>query len=243
MIMKIKRITALCLLMIGAASVLYAQSRNPIIRYFSRLLDETRAELAIGELISHEMLNEMTKKQPIIADESLTKRMQQLSENGSRPELQYYVYVINSESIDEIPFPGGYLILTSALMSKADSPAKIDFILARNQALIMMRQPMKLIKKEGLYPSFLNYLKLPEAKQKKQDLRVYIRNYLRSLPKMDHRRADIQGLLLTRSPEQSRKAAVELLKDLSDNIWPATLWDSGELEQRIEMLENLKLPE
>ena len=243
MIMQIKRMTALCLLMVCAVSALYAQTRNPIIRYFSRLLDETRAELAIGELISGEMLREMTKKQPIVADAALTKRMQQLSESSSRPELQYHVYVVDSESIDEIPFPGGYLILTSGLMAKADSPAKVDFILARNQALIMMRQPMKLIKKEGLYPSFLNYLKLPEAKKNKQDLRVYIRDYLRSLPKMDHRRADIQGLLLTRSPEQTRKGAVQMLKELSDNIWPATLWDSGELEQRIEMLENLILPE
>lgn len=241
--MKKKHIIAICLLMTFAMPVLYAKSRNPIIRYFSRLLDETRAELAIGELISHQMLSEMTKGKPIVADEALTKQMQQLCENSSRPELQCRVYVVESENVDELPFPGGYLILTSGLLAKADNPAKIEFILARNLALIMMRQPMKLIKKEDLYPSFLNYLKLPEAKRDQQKLRVYIRDYLRNLPKMDHRRADIQGLLLTRSPEQTREAAVELLKKMSNKIWPVALWDSGELDQRIEMLEKIKLPE
>lgn len=241
--MKIKRIIAVCLLLTFAMPVLYAKSKNPIIRYFSRLLDETKAELAIGELITHEMLSEMTKNKPIIADEALSKRMQQLCENSSRPELQYHVYVVESESVDEIPFPGGYLILTSALMAKADTQAKTDFVLARNLALIMMRQPMKLIKKEDLYPPFLNYLKLPEAKREIQKLRLYIRDYLRSLPKMDHRRADIQGLLLTKSPEKTREAAIELLKEMSDKIWPVTVWDSGELDQRIKMLEQIKLPE
>lgn len=220
-----------------------AQAANPFINYFSRLLDETRAEMAIGEFMKNQILSEMPANQAIASDSASTQRMRKLAENSARPDMAYNVIIIESDIPDEIPLPGGTLILTSGLLSAATEEQQRDFILARNLMHIVLKHPMKLIKSEGLYPKLLNQLKLAPEKRNPQLLRAWMRDYLINLPKMDHKKADLQGILITASPEKTRKAAIELLRGFSVRVWPVLPWDTGELPSRISELEKLKLPE
>jgi hypothetical protein len=102
---------------------------------------------------------------------------------------------------------------------------------------------MKLLKKEGLYARMLNQIKLPENKRNANKTRTLTRDYLRNLVKMDHKKADLQGILLLNSPEKARKAAISLLKKFTGRIWPVLPMDTGNLPGRIDTLEKLKLPE
>lgn len=216
---------------------------NPVVRYFTQLLDETRAELAIGELMRTKFLKEFPDNLKIADNPELSQRMRKLAENSNRAELGYNVLVIESDIPDEIPLPGGTLILTSGLLKSAKNAEQTDFLLARNIAHITLKHPMKLIKNEGLYPTLLNQLKTRVDQRSPQVLRRILRDYLRNTTKLDHKRADLQGILLTKSPEKTRIAALEMLKSFNISIWPVLPWDTGDLPARITELEKLKLPE
>ncbi|PKL42425.1 MAG: hypothetical protein CVV41_14910 [Candidatus Riflebacteria bacterium HGW-Riflebacteria-1] len=220
-----------------------ASAANPVVSYFTRLLDETRAEIAIGELMRDQFLTDFPEFIKIASDTELSERMRQLAENSTRAELKYNVLVINSDIPDEIPLPGGTLILTSGLLTAATREEQRDFILARNIMHMVLKHPMKLIKSEGLYPTVLNQLKTRPEGRKPEVLRKVLRDYLRNIPKLDHKKADLQGILLTRSPENTRSAAIEMLKSFTIRIWPVLTWDTGDLPARIAELEKLKLPE
>lgn len=216
---------------------------NPVMRYFTQLLDETRAEIAIGELMRDQFLSEFPEYLKIASDTEMTTRMRKLAESSSRAELGYNVLIIDSDIPDEIPLPGGTLIVTSGLLTAAATSEQRDFILARNVIHIVLKHPMKLVKNEGLYPTILNQLKTRPENRSQQILRKVLRDYLRNIPKLDHKKADLQGILLTSSPEKTRKAAIEMLKSFSIRVWPVLPWDTGDLPSRIAELEKLKLPE
>ena len=118
-----------------------------------------------------------------------------------------------------------------------------EFILARNAFLMVRKQPLAAIKHNGMYPKFLDFLKTPEAKRTIENSRDLVRQYLKSLPEMNHKQADVQGALITLSPENTRKAAIELLSNFSVRIWPPLPFDTVDLPSRINELENIKLPE
>ncbi|GAB4267322.1 MAG: hypothetical protein Kow0029_01780 [Candidatus Rifleibacteriota bacterium] len=220
-----------------------AQAKNPIISYFSRLLDESRAEVAVGEILREQFFKELQDCVEIVLDEALTQKVKKIAESTSRPQIQYQVYIIKSDIPDEIVFPGGTIILTSGLLKYAQSDLQLNFILGRNLMHIVLRHPMKLLKKEGLYAGLLNQVKLASEKRDYRKIREMTRDYLRNLAKMDHKKADLQGILLSSSPESTRKAAIELLNKFSGKIWPTLPMDTGDLPGRIGELEKLKLPE
>lgn len=238
-----KTVMVLLLLSVACIQVTAVQAANPVVKYFTRLLDETRAEMAIGELMQAQIIKEMPENLSIASDTILSERLRKLAESSARPDMSYNVIILQSDILDEIPLPGGTIILTSGLLAAAINQEQRDFILARNLIHIVLKHPMKLIKNEGLYPKLLNQLKLVPEKRNPQLLRTLMRDYLINLPKMDHKKADLQGILLTRSPEQTRKAAIEMLSSLAVRVWPVFPWDTGELPARISELEKLKLPE
>ncbi len=220
-----------------------ALADNPVMRYFTGLLDETRAENAIGELMRDQFLSEFPENLKIASDTEMTMRVRKLAESSSRAELGYNVLIIDSDIPDEIPLPGGTLIITSGLLAAATTSEQRDFILARNVMHIVLKHPMKLIKNEGLYPTILNQLKTRPDNRNPQILHKVLRDYLRNIPKLDHKKADLQGILLTSSPEKTRKAAIDMLKSFTIRVWPVLPWDTGDLPSRIAELEKLKLPE
>ncbi|NCB38909.1 MAG: hypothetical protein EOM80_09075 [Erysipelotrichia bacterium] len=240
--MKKKCFALLFVILCGCFSAT-VEAANPVIRYFSRLLDETRAEKAIGELMQNHFVSEISETLKIVQDKDLSARMCKLAENAPKTDLVFNVMVVESDIPDEIPLPGGYLILTSGLLSAAVSEEQRDFILARNIMHIILKHPTKLIKLEGLYPGLLNQLKLIPEKRNAQQIRALIRDYLRNLPKMNHKKADLQGILLTTSPDRTRQAAIAMLSSFTAKMWPVLPWDTGDLPARIGELEKLKLPE
>jgi predicted Zn-dependent protease len=219
-------------------------AQNPIVKYFSKLLDESRAEMAVGKLLQDQFIAELNSDLKIELDENLTGRIRKLAENTPRPEMQYNVYVIDSDIADEIVFPGGGVFLTSGLLQTvAADEIQLDFILSRNLMHLVLRHPMKLLKKEGLYAGLLNQTKLQPEKRDAVKIKEMIRDYLRNQAKMDHQKVDLQGILMLSSPEKARKSAIDLLKKFTGKLWPVSPMDTGNLPARIEALEKLKLPE
>ncbi|MGM0601081.1 MAG: M48 family metalloprotease [Candidatus Rifleibacteriota bacterium] len=238
--MKTKLIVLLLILTFSSG---LCYGKNPIIKYFARWLDETRAEMAIGKLMLNFFKNELDGSVKITLNEELAKRVKEIARQTGKPEIECEVYLIKSDIPDEIVFPGNTIVLTSGLIDSSENQSQLDFILARNLMHLVLKHPMKLLKKEGLYARMLNQIKLPNNKRDINKTRTLTRDYLRNLVKMDHKKADLQGILLMNSPEKARKAAINLLKKFTGRIWPVLPMDTGNLPGRIEALEKLKLPE
>ncbi len=237
---KIRLVLSVALLL-PLLAVSQAQAANAIVKYFSRLLDESRAEIEVGRLLEEQFIRELGEV--IKPSDELSAKIKKIAENTSRPEVNYRVFVIDSDVADELVFPGGALFLTTGLLSASVEEFQLDFILSRNLMHMVLRHPMKLLKSEGLYAGLLNQLKLAPDYRDQTKIREMTRDYLRNQAKMDHKKADLQGILLLDSPEKGRKAAIALLQKFTGYIWPALPMDTGNLPGRIDALEKLKLPE
>ena len=219
---------------------------NPVMNYLKKWVDETRIEKAIGKVLVEQFIKDLPKEYSIKEDLKLSNKFIGFLEkcgvknNGG---LEPKVMVIESSIPDEILLPGGTLILTKGYLSYATTEEQQDFIFARNAYLLFQKQPLAIIKHEGIYPKFLDYIKLKEAKRSEKDMRDLLRTYLSVVRKMNHKKADVQGALLTTNPEKTRLGAIKMLGQFNVTVWPPSPFDTVNLPSRISDLENLKLPE
>ncbi len=238
-----KKVTLL-FAMLMICNIVFAD--NPVMNYLKKWVDETRIETAIGKLLINQFCKDLSKEYPLKEDPILTQKFSGFLEkcgvknNGG---LELKVMIIDSSILDEILLPGGILILTKGYLACASSEEQKDFILARNAYLVSQKQPLAVIKHEGIYPKFLDYIKLKEAKRTEKEMRDLLRAYLSVVKKMNHKKADVQGALLTPNPEKTRLGAIKLLGQFNVSVWPPSPFDNIDMPSRIYDLENLKLPE
>ncbi len=216
-----------------------AQERNPLASYLSRLLDESRAEIAIGRLLLADFLTEMDGASRTIPLPELDALVERLATKTARPALPYRVVVIDSAVPGEILFPGGPIILTSGLLALAATPEERAFLVARNLVHIALRHPMAVIKKEGLYAPILKNLKLSEERRERETVRHVLRCYIKAATGMDQKKADREALALFEQPEVGRQAGLSLLRKLEKELWPIAPWEWFDLPGRIQNLESL----
>lgn len=218
---------------------------NAFVSYISKWVDETRVEIAIGKLLSTRFMDDVSKEYKITEEKSYTQSFASYAEkcgikNGT---MDFKVMVINSEIPDEILLPGGTLFVTKGYLQYASSKEQIDFILARNAYLTFKKQPLVVIKHEGMYPRFIDAIRASEANRSEESVRSLLTLYLSVVSKMNHKQADLQGALLTANPEKTRRSAVEMLSRFTVKVWPQPPFDTIGLPARIADLENIKLPE
>lgn len=221
---------------------------NLVMNYFKKWVDETKVEKAIGKLLLDQFTSDLQVTYKISENQELTKSFISFLEKcGAKNNngLEIKVMMIDSSTADEILLPGGTLILTKGFWDYAQTKEQQDFILARNAFLVFQKQPLFAIKHSGIYPRFLDYLKLKESKRSKEEMRELLRSYLMVLQKMNHKKADVQGALITYNPDKTRIEAINMLSKLAENIsiWPPSPLDNRDLPSRIVDLKNLKLPE
>jgi hypothetical protein len=214
---------------------------SPVFNYFSNLLDETKAEVKIGKLMKEMFIDNVSAGYTITKNEELTLKIKELASKSPRKNIMFEVYIIDSEIPDEIPFPGGTLLLTQGLLNRLNTEEKIEFILARNIIHQTKKQPMKLIKRQGIYPTLLNQVKLKPNKRETTKILIALRDYLNGIGKLDHFTADREALYLTKSPEKTREIAIELLSNFSVTIWPMVPIEVVDLPDRITKLKELKI--
>ncbi len=219
---------------------------NAVMNYLKKWVDETRVEKAIGNLLYEQFASDIPKEFSIEEDKALTAKFIGFIEKcGAKSEvaLGCKVMMLKSDIPDEILLPGGILIITNGYWQYASNQEQKDFILARNAFLAFQKQPLAVIKHEGLYPKCLDYIKLDEKKRSDTDVRDLVRAYLTIVSKMNHKKADVQGALLTVTPEKTRIGAIEMLSRFSVRVWPPFPFDTIDLPSRITELKNIKLPE
>ncbi|RCK78894.1 MAG: hypothetical protein OZSIB_1044 [Candidatus Ozemobacter sibiricus] len=216
-----------------------AESRNPLASYFSRLLDESRAETAIGLLLLSDFLKETDGASRTVQVPDLDALVERLAARTSRPTLPYRVVVIDSAVPGEIAFPGGPIILTSGLLALAATPEERAFLVARNLVHVALRHPMAAIKKEGLYAPILKNLKLSEERRDREAVRHVLRGFIKAATGMDQKKADREALALFDQPEAGRQAGLSLLRKLEKELWPIAPWEWFDLPGRIQSLESL----
>lgn len=229
-------------MMLTMTTTLFAD--NMVLNYFKKWVDETKVESAISDMILTRFISDLPKEYSVSEDSVLSANFEAYADKcGFKKTYTPKVMIVNCDVPDEILLPGGVLILTKGYLDYAKKAEQREFILARNAFLMVRKQPLAAIKHNGMYPKFLDYLKTPEAKRTIENSRDLVRQYLKSLPEMNHKQADVQGALITLSPENTRKAAIELLSNFSVRIWPPLPFDTVDLPSRINELENIKLPE
>jgi hypothetical protein len=227
-------LTGLFILSLAAGSPVAA--KNPLAGFFSRLLDESRAEMAIGTLLLQRFALDTAHLEELPTRPELDAITTRLAPGSTRPGLPYKVYVLENPVPGDIPFPGGPIVLTTGLLALATDSAQLSFLIARNIILISQRAPTKVLKQQGLYASLLRHFKQAPAKRNPAAIRLALRDYLKSLPDMDHREADRRALALTPDPDTARLAAMRLLQRQSEQIIPLIAWDAGDLQGRLEAL-------
>ena len=218
-----------------------ADAKNPISSYFSRLLDESRAEIAVGKILFDTFVQESGGASHIASYPELDQLAAEIGKNCPRNNLAFRVFVLDNPIPGEIPFPGGIIILTKGTREMIQSDAERNFIIARNVMHIALRHPMNALKKEGLYAKILHVLKTPASKGSPALRRTIIRDYAKAVPSMDQLKADKEALTLLGEPRVNRQAAVAFLKRLSETLWPTMPWDYFDIPTRIQALEALPL--
>ena len=219
---------------------------NLVTNYFKKWIDETNAEKAIGKLLLDQFISDLSSQYVIKEDKDLTKSFISFLDKCSAKNqnvLELKVMVIESSIPDEILLPGGTLFLTKGYLQYAKTQEQIDFILARNAFLVFHKQPLHVIKHGGIYPKFLDCIKIKESKRSKDNVRELVKSYLSVVRNMNHKKADVQGALITSNPDKTRLGAIDLLSSFTVNIWPPSPFDNVDLPSRIEDLKRLKLPE
>lgn len=237
-----------------------ASARNPLSSYLARLLDESRAEIAIGEVLSEAFIAELalgSQASPgsgsaFIApsmtaaaigaaeNETITGIVAELATRCPRPTMPYSVRIVDSCIPANIAFPGGPIVITTALWLQTRSPAEKEFLIARNLMHVALRQPMIAIKHEGLYARVLKLLK--QGTHDPQMMRLAVRDYMQAAETMDQKRADREGVMLSSNPAVVRDGGVALLKRLTEMLWPFQFGTVTDLVARIRALELLALP-
>ncbi len=215
-------------------------AKNPLTSYFSRLLDESRAEIDMGNFLLSAFVSQTGSPTAIVENTELTALGTTLAQRSQRAALPYRVFILESKIPWEIPFPGGPIILTSGMLSLADTPAARDFLVARNIAAISLRLPMGVIKGEALYSRILRLLKQPPQKRDSIQVRSVLRDYIKATGSIDQVKADREGILLSGNPPRTCTGALGFLKNLSEVVWPFMPWELFDLPTRIQALEGAK---
>ena len=228
-------------IMVLFTNIIFAQNAmEPVFKYFSGFLDETKAELAVGELMEKTFIKSVSNSNKIELNEELTKRMNEYALLSLRKNIKYKVYIIESDLADEIIFPNGTLFLTSKILSYATTHYQQDFLLARNIIHMVYKHPIKMLKKSGIYPTLLQQLKIKQENQEIVKINSAIREYLVQIGLMDYSKADIEGIKLTREPEKVRLSSIEMLEKFNSSVWPAISFNQIDIPQRIKLLKELK---
>ncbi|HNW34078.1 MAG TPA: hypothetical protein PKM25_04045 [Candidatus Ozemobacteraceae bacterium] len=236
-----------------------ASARNPISSYLLRLVDESKAEIAIGSLLADGFIAEFasgaanmpgsasigiadtaTPAAQLADDEAIKALVADLATRCPRPTMPYSVTLVESRVPADIPFPGGPIVITTALWMQAQTSAEKEFLIARNLMHVALRQPMNAIKHEGLYARILKLLK--ERNRDPQLLRLAVRDYVKAAETMDQIRADREGIMLSNTPKPVRDGGISLLKRLSVMLWPFQLSAGDDFSARMRALELLVLP-
>ncbi|HOY66851.1 MAG TPA: hypothetical protein PLP29_08180 [Candidatus Ozemobacteraceae bacterium] len=259
--MKLRVLPALLAILLAVGPAVPAAARNPISSYLSRLLDESRAEIAIGQLLSEAFISELASSQMAASSplampapaadtasaavapadqEAIRLLVADLASRCPRPTMPYAVTIVESPIPTDIPFPGGPIIISSALWHQAASPAEREFLIARNLMHVALRQPMNAIKHEGLYARLLKLLK--QRNRDPYEMREAVRDYMKVAERMDQIRADREGIMLSTSPALVRDGGIALLKRLTQMLWPFAFGAVDDLVARIRGLERLTLP-
>lgn len=226
----------LCLICINPA-----EAKNPFTSYFSRFLDESRAEIAVGNILFDTFVAESGGTGHIATYPELDQLAGEIGKNCPRNNLVFKVFVLDNPIPGEIPFPGGIIVLTKGTKEMIQSDSERNFIIARNVMHIALRHPMNMLKKEGLYAKLLHVLKTPSSKTSPDLRRTIIRDYAKAVPGMDQLKADREAINLYGDPRTNRQAAVAFLKRLSETLWPTMPWDYFDIPTRIQALEALPL--
>lgn len=212
-------------------------AKNPLSGYFSRLLDETKAEIAIGMMLITQLEAEIPGKLLPSNDSELEALLLKIAASSPRPAIPYRICVIDSPMPVDIALPGGSIVITSGLQKLLNDERQKAFILARNVMHIAMRRPMKLMKKEGLYARALSVIKRPAERRDPRVIRAVLRDYMKIAIGMDQMTADQEAVRLLGNTEGARHAARELLECLSEMVWPIISWISDDIPARIKALE------
>ncbi|MBF0408707.1 MAG: M48 family metalloprotease [Candidatus Riflebacteria bacterium] len=220
---------------------LYAQLRNPFSGFFKSLLDESKAELAIGEILENSFISECAVHNAELAvpeDKRINLFLNQVvSLIHVKPNHTFRISVLKSPIPGEIPFPGGMIVLTSGLLEIAKTDDEIRFILARNVLHIAFRNTLTAMKRENLYARALKILKKPENKRDKRENSNLLRDYIKAITIVDQQRADREAVELFAERKPIVEAGISLLEKCSKMFWPALPWDWHDFTGRIENLK------
>ncbi|MBF0546860.1 MAG: M48 family metalloprotease [Candidatus Riflebacteria bacterium] len=218
-----------------------AQMKNPISTFFSNLLDETQAEVAVGEILEDTFRKESAlhgNENSIATDAEIIQGLSDiLALLPAKPQYNFRVMILKNPIPGEIPFPGGLIVLTSGLLELASSKEEKNFILARNVMHISLRHPLTAMKRESLYARALKILKKPIAKRDQNDALTLLQDYIKAISIMDQQRADREAIQLFQNNPQIVEAAIKLLEKCTKAFWAALPWDWHDFSGRIESLK------
>lgn len=102
-------------------------------------VDDVRAEISFGREIAARVLG----REPLYEQAELTRYVSlvgnALALHSTRPELQFYFAVLDSEHINAYSTPGGYVFVTRGALKKMTSEAELAAVLAHEIAHVQQR--------------------------------------------------------------------------------------------------------
>lgn len=216
-------------------------AKNPFAGYFSNLLDESQAEIAVGNILAETLIQECKDRGEISSSTELNLVVANLKPFIPLTSISYKVMVIKNSIPGEIPFPCGTVFLTTGLLELTETLEERVFLVARNIMHISLRHPILILKREGLYSRGLRLMKKPIKKRDPREAHNLLIDYLKAAYGMNQQKADREGIKLASSAYSDQRkmliSAVGLLKRWSKSLWPMMFLDFLDLPNRIKALE------
>jgi beta-barrel assembly-enhancing protease len=205
-----------------------------------------KEELNIGQSIALEIA---ARKGGILKDDAMTKRVARVGQAlvlySDRPSLDFNFIVLNSDEVNALSAPGGYVFVTKGLVDSCKTDRELAGVLGHEIAHITRRHALKLISGKKTGKGVIQVLSLsgvtPGEVAMFEDLIVKAAESIvdKGLPKSDEYDADKVGTLLTWHTGFPPPTLRDYLKSLQETDRKRTFSTHPAIKDRVKRLDEI----
>lgn len=215
----------------------FSQNQTFLTKYLSRLMDETKIETDIGSLFLGFLENKINLRQ--YKNQSIENQLHLLANKLKINISQIKYYIVESSIPLDIPLPGGTILLSNGTFQNITNEDQLEFLLARNIYMLYKKIPIKVLKKEGIYPIIIKELKQPKDKRNIEKVRDLFRRYIKAYQNIEHYKIDEDVIKLLEFNKNKVVSVINLLEKLDKELILLSPFEITDLDTRLANIKKI----